>query len=747
MKTRISIPILFLLLAAGAQAQDDRITFALEEGKSGAVWDLVLSQDGMKVFSCGRDSTVKAWNMANGECLWTVRAPAATLNTSLALSPDNTTLAVGDMNGHLTFWDTRNGTLRRDVAAHGSYITNVSFTPDGRHVVTAGRNDSIVVWDASSGGALRRIAAQSLWVNDIAISRDGGRLASAGQNGAVKLWNLQSGALIGVLGTHSRFARAVCFTADDALVLSGGRDGLVKVWDLKRQAKLQEFQVAIGFPHHLALDKSGKTLAVSMMNGLVEFWDWQKSSRIKKLSDSYGAMAAVFDAKKGERLFSAHTDGAVKIWNAKDGTLLASLAGFSDGQWLAFTPDGYYDCSLYGDRYVQWRKGAELYPLERYESLYKKPSTVEDALAGTYAPGARVANIVDPPAVEILSPRRGQLFAFGSEKLEIVVEVAASDKKKIESVALRLNGRDISAENLVEAVTVSRSETALRRRLRIAVLPGVNVIEAMAFNAARVRSKVATAVVKVETQEQTQPNLFVLSVGVDQYAPGYPDLIFASVDASKLAEKFAAQEGKEYTRVYSKVLLNKEATKQSILAAFAGFPPMKPSDVLVLFFGGHGVRARNAAGTTEYFFVTPGSTPKTVAKQGLSWDDFAKPLGQARAGRVIMLLDACHSGAVSTGASNEKVASALSNKVGIVLASSSGNEYSFEDRAWGHGAFSKGLLDGLSGGADFTKDNIIDWSELRLFVSTQVKELTRGGQNPMIPRLEEFSNFNFARVK
>ena len=169
--------------------------------------------------------------------------------------------------------------------------------------------------------------------------------------------------------------------------------------------------------------------------------------------------------------------------------------------------------------------------------------------------------------------------------------------------------------------------------------------------------------------------------------------------------------------------------------------------MLVLFFGGHGVRARNAGGTTEYYFVTPGSTSKTVSKLGLSWDDFAKPLAQTRAGRVILFLDACHSGSVSTGASNEKVASALANKVGIVLASSSGNEYSFEDRAWGHGAFTKSLLDGIAGGADFTKDNIVDWSELQLYVGTTVKALTRGGQNPMIPRLEEFANFNFSRIR
>ena len=77
---------LLVLLSATAAAQDDRISMYLEEGKSGAVWDVAISPDGRIVYSCGRDSTIKMWNTLNGECLRTMRAARATLNTALALS-------------------------------------------------------------------------------------------------------------------------------------------------------------------------------------------------------------------------------------------------------------------------------------------------------------------------------------------------------------------------------------------------------------------------------------------------------------------------------------------------------------------------------------------------------------------------------------------------------------------------------------------------------------------------------------
>lgn len=243
------------------------------------------------------------------------------------------------------------------------------------------------------------------------------------------------------------------------------------------------------------------------------------------------------------------------------------------------------------------------------------------------------------------------------------------------------------------------------------------------------------------------PSLYVLTVGSDNYAPHYPDLQFAGVDAEAIADELLRQEGGMYTRVYASAITGGQVSKERIFTALRQFGEMKPEDVLVLFFSGHGVRERDAKGRTKYYYLPAGVTRKTVASQGLAWEDFSMELARIRAGRIILMLDACHSGDVSSGASNEKVASSLAGQVGVAFTSSSGNEYSYEDRSWGHGAFTKALLDGLRGAADFTGDRTVDWSELQLYVSTNVRSMTRGGQNPMVPRLEQFTNFDFVRLK
>jgi hypothetical protein len=747
LRTHMVLAFILCLLPLAARSQDDRVSLYLEEGKSGAVWDVKLSYDGKTLFSCGRDSTAKSWSTVTGECKRFFRLTRPTLVTSVALSPNNLLFAAGDMNGRIAVWNPETGAPQWEIAAHSAYVTSLVFSRDGRYLISGGRNDSVCVWNAETGAAVRAFGAQSIWVNDVAITGDGARIAVAGQDGKVSLWDAGTGTRIATLGSHSRFVRTLAFSKDDAVLLSGGRDGMVMAWDTRKHFKLQEFKVETGFPHHLAFDPAGKLVAVSKMNGLIEIWEWQKNTLVRKLgADSYGSMAACVDGAAG-RIFSAHTDGAIKVWNTKDGSHLADMVGFSDGQWLTYTPDGYYDCSAFGDRYVQWKKNEDLYPLDRFASIYKKPSTIEDALTGAYAPQARLQRIVDPPRVDLLSPRDRQLFAFGSEPREIVVEARAADRQRVERILLYLNGRELIEDNMLEQRTLARSDTTLLVRYRIAVLPGVNTVEAVAVNASRVRSRTARAMITVETSDRMQPNLFVLGVGVDSYAPNFPDLTFAALDARTLTAKLAEQEGRLYTRVYAKTLLDREATRQSVLAALDAFPPMTSNDVLVLFFSGHGLRGRDAKGKTDYYFLPSGVSKKTLAKQGLSWDDFGEKISRLKAGRVILFLDACHSGAVSEGASNEKVASALSNKLGIVFSSSSGSEYSFENKTWGHGVFTKALLEGLTGAADFTHNSVVDWSELQLYVTDKVKELTRGSQTPMIPRLEEFANFDMARIQ
>ncbi|HEV7432972.1 MAG TPA: WD40 repeat domain-containing protein, partial [Steroidobacteraceae bacterium] len=70
-------------------------------GHSERVNAVAFSRDGTRAFSCGRDRTVRVWDLASGATLAAFTADAA-LRT-LALAADDSILAAGDMAGRIHF--------------------------------------------------------------------------------------------------------------------------------------------------------------------------------------------------------------------------------------------------------------------------------------------------------------------------------------------------------------------------------------------------------------------------------------------------------------------------------------------------------------------------------------------------------------------------------------------------------------------------------------------------------------------
>jgi uncharacterized caspase-like protein len=84
----------------------------------------------------------------------------------------------------------------------------------------------------------------------------------------------------------------------------------------------------------------------------------------------------------------------------------------------------------------------------------------------------------------------------------------------------------------------------------------------------------------------------------------------------------------------------------------------------------------------------------------------------------------------------------------VILAASTGGEVSLEHPDWGHGAFTKALLEGLEQGqADYSKDGMIHLRELDLYVAERVAALTDNKQHPTTQKPSTISRFPIARVQ
>jgi hypothetical protein len=250
--------------------------------------------------------------------------------------------------------------------------------------------------------------------------------------------------------------------------------------------------------------------------------------------------------------------------------------------------------------------------------------------------------------------------------------------------------------------------------------------------------------VAIRTHSQLPPGvqLHLLTVGISAYNEDYAKTLrlhYADRDAHDLASAIVNTQEGLYSHVDTQALLDKEATRGGILRGLQALRTEMERgggyDLAVVHFSGHGAMVDGTLYLLPY--DTDARDAVGIKTTALSIDAFKGELMEiAKHGRVLVLLDACHSGATSLDGSSQAVdAAVLRRELAAanvtVLTSSGRNEASLEDDAWHHGAFTRALLDALNDpAADTDHVGLINATALAHYVARDVSSLTGGKQNP-----------------
>ena len=95
-----------------------------------------------------------------------------------------------------------------------------------------------------------------------------------------------------------------------------------------------------------------------------------------------------------------------------------------------------------------------------------------------------------------------------------------------------------------------------------------------------------------------KPRLFILAVGVNRYANPRYNLNFARQDAEEFAGFFTTQQGKLFSEVHIKILIDEQATRGNILEGLDWLGGMAQNDMAIIFMAGHG---QTSDGNQFYF--------------------------------------------------------------------------------------------------------------------------------------------------
>ena len=470
----------------------------------------------------------------------------------------------------------------------------------------------------------------------------------------------------------------------------------------------------------------------------------------------------------GRLAVAALGDGTVRWYRLIDGRELLALFLHPDGKrWVLWTPSGYYDASPGGEDLIGWQvnngmdAAADFYPAARFRSTYYRPdvvnlvlTTLDDrrALASANSQAGRrqdFGSILDklPPTVVITSPDQGSVFSTGT--LSLHYRLKAPDDAPVTSVRALVDGRPIQGArglNVVAAPNADQIELNLPSRDCTVSLIAENKNGPSEAASVRLLWKGAAA---APDEFVIKPKLYVLSVGVSAYQKPDYQLKYAAKDARDFGALL--NKGSPLFRgVETKVLTDAGADKDDILDGLDWIEKQTTSkDIAVILFSGHGFNDSNG----DYYYLPVEADIDRLKRTGVPFSDIKSTVSHI-AGKVLFFLDTCHSGNLMAGGrkavGSERDIVGIINELtsaengAVVFASSTGNQVSYEDPAWGNGAFTKALLEGLTGAAAYGQGGRVTVNMLDLYLSERVKQLTGGKQTPTTTRPPNVPDFPIA---
>ena len=430
--------------------------------------------------------------------------------------------------------------------------------------------------------------------------------------------------------------------------------------------------------------------------------------------------------------------------------LLSFYVG-DDGQWIIWTPRGYYDASPGADRLIGWHvnrgpaKSARFFQVQQFEQKLYRPDIIDAILdTGSVDEAIKTANAnryeepVDlrnvrqiaenhPPGVRLTAPNDGSKTQ--QRRVKVTGEAYSVNGLPLKAVTLLLNG---------SVAKVFRPDTAgsiaMIVECEVDLEPGRNDLVLIAANS-KSSSQGEHHVVELDSADsQFRANVKLLAIGVSNFedADTLTPLAQASADTQMFVDAVKAQQnGRLYGNVTSRVLLNDKVTRTSVLDGFQWLSDsVQAGDVVMVYVASRGmIDARD-----NFYIATYESEEKRARSTSVAWRDLLDTLQfDLPACKRLVFLDVMPTkNAIRPGMRSPLMDLAAPEMGTVFLSSNTLQQKTFYQPTGPNGAFLQAVMRTIQDSAFDTTpspgDALLNPIELTAGVSNRVKELTRDRQ-------------------
>ena len=775
----------------------------------GGINELDFSKDGRSIAVASEDKFLSLIEFRKNDPIRRIEQHYYGIN-AVKFSPDSSYLITGGKDNYIHLFNSEGKHIKK-IDKLENPITSLSLTPDGKILVAMTEGKGIGKTYSLPDGELQATfrehdnTATSSEVSPV-VSFGSYQVASAGgNNNQIMIWNPLSGRLTSILNGHGMSVWNVSFSDSTTLLIGNSSDAkrynyafdfsaqnLVNIDQAvnpvnKTYQQLSPYKIrfenGVSITNHEQVD--GRILAVQKTaNGDIvvgsdfSLKKYAPNGKLKTEFIGHGAgIRALVISPNGKLLISASEDQKIIGWNlsdeVKNAQPLFNMFLTKTGNWVMWSKDGYYSSSPQGAQYLGWKTEGgfdaetSFFTVDQYFEVLYRPL----AFSECFQTGNKVENILESRGerhFDLANLNKPSLAFFGNPYVNKENGKSLYLSKKSFSTTFTTDTSPVTFESTlydrgggikefkvyhndklayIEKDISYKNEQRIDKEFSLPLLQGVNKIEIVATNFQNIDSKPHRIDVEYTGETSAISDLYVFTIGINQYANPSYNLNYAYADAQSFTEKVIGNASEIYNKVYTYEIYNEDATYENIEAKIKEVQEnAKLQDVFIFYYAGHGTI--DETNNNDYYLVPTDITQlygdsKQLQAKGISASKVKEWLASIRAQKQLVLLDACHSGeAVQTFASRgssseERAIVQLARSSGTVLISASGSkQFATEFQQLKHGAFTYALLEALDGKADGgEKDQKITVNEIKAYMEDRVPELTKqyGGGNAQYP--------------
>lgn len=213
-------------------------------------------------------------------------------------------------------------------------------------------------------------------------------------------------------------------------------------------------------------------------------------------------------------------------------------------------------------------------------------------------------------------------------------------------------------------------------------------------------------------QNRPVDDKWALIIGISRFKDPTMDLKYPAKDASDFRDYLVKEAG--FAEDHVKLITDGEATRAGILSAIGDkwLPKTaQPDDLVVIYISSHGSPSKMDNEGSNYIIAHDTKKDELYAT-GISLQNLASMIkDRVHCDRVLVILDACHSGAADTRKDSKGLSRIGGFDVGnismgkgmMIVCSSQPSQVSWESRNYQNGVFTRQLIDALKYRGKYTK--------------------------------------------